>query len=157
MFNESEIIENLNTYYEYKQQYPEDKYIHYLRSLNLKELSESVLEEQFKNKNSDDSRLAKPLLFKYKARNANGELVTSTIEALSRVDVHSFLEAEGYEVYEITAVKANLNMHTYRMKKNRLIFYLSQLSAYLKSGIALADAVKILDDQAKNTNEKSGK
>ncbi len=118
------------------------------------EARKSVLEEQFKNKNSDDSRLAKPLLFKYKARNANGELVTSTIEALSRVDVHSFLEAEGYEVYEITAVKANLNMHTYRMKKNRLIFYLSQLSAYLKSGIALADAVKILDDQAKNTNEK---
>lgn len=118
------------------------------------EARKSVLEEQFKNKNSDDSRLAKPLLFKYKARNANGELVTSTIEALSRVDVHSFLEAEGYEVYEITAVKANLNMHTYKMKKNRLIFYLSQLSAYLKSGIALADAVKILDDQAKNTNEK---
>lgn len=118
------------------------------------EARKSVLEEQFRNKNSDDSRLAKPLLFKYKARNANGELVTSTIEALSRVDVHSFLEAEGYEVYEITAVKANLKMHTYRMKKNRLIFYLSQLSAYLKSGIALADAVKILDDQAKNTNEK---
>ena len=46
MFNESEIIENLNTYYEYKQQYPEDKYIYYLRSLNLKELSQSVLEEQ---------------------------------------------------------------------------------------------------------------
>ena len=40
------------------------------------------------------------------------------------------------------------------MKKSRLIFYLSQLSAYLKSGIALSDAVKILDEQAKKTNEK---
>lgn len=62
------------------------------------------------------------------ARNTNGELEKSTIEALSRVDVHSFLEAEGYEVYEITAakVKKGLNITSYKMKRNRLIFYLSQ-------------------------------
>ena len=93
-------------------------------------------------------------MFEYTARNVNGELEKSTIEALSRVDVYSFLEAEGYEVYEITAAKAKMNIRTYHMKRARLIFYLSQLSAYLKSGIALADAVKILDDQAKNVNEK---
>lgn len=114
----------------------------------------SVLDEQFKDKEKQTSRFAKPLLFEYTARNPEGEIEKSTIEALSRVDVHSFLEAEGYEVYDITAAKARPNLKTYRMKRSRLIFYLSQLSAYLKSGIALADAVKILDDQAKKVNEK---
>lgn len=118
------------------------------------EAQKTVLEEQFKGKNGETTRFAKPLLFDYTARNSKGELEKGQIEALSRVDVNSFLQAEGYEVYEITAAKANLNILSYKMKRNRLIFYLSQLSAYLKSGIALADAVKILDDQAKNMNEK---
>ena len=118
------------------------------------EAKKAVLDEQFKDKDAKNSRFANALTFDYTARNANGVLEKGTIEALSRVDVHSFLEAEGYEVYEIIPAKANIKFITYRMKRNRLIFYLSQLSAYLKSGIALADAVKILDDQAKSVNEK---
>lgn len=97
------------------------------------------------------------MLFNYIAKNPAGEIEKSSIEALSRVDVHSFLLAEGYEVYEITAAKTSGGITiggSYRLKKSRLIFYLSQLSAYLKSGIALAAAVKILDDQAKNVKEK---
>ena len=100
------------------------------------EAQKTVLEEQFKGKNGETTRFAKPLLFDYTARNSKGELEKGQIEALSRVDVNSFLQAEGYEVYEITAAKANLNILSYKMKRNRLIFYLSQLSAYLKSGIA---------------------
>lgn len=118
------------------------------------EAKKSVLNEQFKDKKGETVRLSRPLLFEYTARNPKGELEKSTIEALSRVDVHSFLLAEGYEVYDIKAAKPSPNLFTYKIKRNRLIFYLSQLSAYLKSGIALAEAVKILDDQAKNINEK---
>ena len=71
------------------------------------------------------------------------------------MDVHSFLLAEGYEVYEIIPAKvSSINLGSYKFKKSKLIFYLTQLSAYLKSGIALADAVKILDNQAKNVKEK---
>ncbi len=118
------------------------------------EAKKSVLNEQFSDKNNQAARLSHPLVFDYMARNPKGELEKGKIEALSRVDVHSFLLAEGYEVYDITAAKAKRNIITYKMKKNRLIFYLSQLSAYLKSGIALADAVKILDEQSKKVNEK---
>ena len=118
------------------------------------EAKKSVLEEQFKDKKNQTSRFIKPLLFEYLARNPQGELERSTIEALSRVDVHSFLEAEGYQVYDITIAKAKFNLKTYRMKRSRLIFYISQLSAYLKSGISLAESVKILEDQAKIKNEK---
>lgn len=116
----------------------------------------TVLDEQIKDKSSAASRFQKPLLFEYIARNGNGELEKSTIEALSRVDVHSFLLAEGYEVYDITIAKSagNIQIGSYKLNKSKLVFYLSQLSAYLKSGIALADAVKLLDNQAKNVNEK---
>lgn len=118
------------------------------------EAKKNVLNEQFSDKNNQAARLSHPLVFDYMARNLKGELERGKIEALSRVDVHSFLLAEGYEVYDITAAKAKRNIITYKMKKNRLIFYLSQLSAYLKSGIALAEAVKILDEQSKKVNEK---
>lgn len=120
------------------------------------EAKKAVLDEQFKDKDSKTaSRLAKPILFQYIARNSKGELEKSAIEALSRVDVHSFLLAEGYEVYEITAAKPKRDIITYKMKKSKLIFYLSQLSAYLKSGIALAEAVKILEEQTKKGNDKN--
>lgn len=115
-----------------------------------------VLSAQFKDKDASTTRLEKPLIFNYYARNADGQLEKSSIEALSRMDVYSFLLAEGYTVYEITASKSNnsLNLTSFRFKRSRLIFYLSQLSAYLKSGIALADAVKILVDQSSKVNEK---
>ncbi len=138
-----------------------DKLNHFYKKLTYNkneelelEAKKSVLDEQFKDKSKQTSRFTKPLLFEYVAKAPNGEIEKSTIEALSRVDVHSFLEAEGYKVYDIKAAKARSSIITYRMKRSKLIFYLSQLSAYLKSGIALADSVKILEDQAKNRNEK---
>ncbi len=119
------------------------------------EAKKTVLDEQFKDKKNAANRMDKALVFDYIARNPKGQLEKSSIEALSRVDVHSFLEAEGYEVYDITIAKSsNVNLIAFKMKKSKLIFYLSQLSAYLKSGIALAEAVKIIENQAKNTNEK---
>lgn len=119
------------------------------------EAKKHVLDEQFKDKSSRVARFEKPLLFSYIAKNPKGEIEKSNIEALSSVDVHSFLLAEGYEVYEIIPAKmSKISLGTYKLKRNRLIFYLTQLSAYLKSGIALADSVKILDEQAKSVKEK---
>lgn len=122
------------------------------------EAKKTVLDEQFKTDKNDQSRFDKSLLFNYIAKNKNGEIEKGSIEALSRVDVHSFLLAEGYEVYDITAAKQSnfefLSLN-HELKKNKLIFYLSQLSAYLKSGISLASAVKILSEQAKKRKEKN--
>lgn len=117
----------------------------------------AVLDEQFKDKKSNTARFEKPLIFNYIAKNSKGEIEQSSIEALSRVDVHSFLLAEGYEVYEITPAKTvhSVSLIKFKFKRSRLIFYLTQLSAYLKAGIALADAVRILSDQSKNKNEKN--
>lgn len=116
----------------------------------------AVLEEQFKDDKNNLARLKTPILFKYKAKTPDGKIVTGTMDALSRVDIHSFLTQEGYEVYEIYAVKnsSNINIMSFKFKISKLIFCLSQLSAYLKAGIALADAVKLIENQTKSMKEK---
>lgn len=116
----------------------------------------AVLEEQFKDDKNNLARLKNPILFKYKAKAPDGKIVTGTMDALSRVDIHSFLTQEGYEVYEIYAVKnsSNINIVSFKFKISKLIFCLSQLSAYLKAGIALADAVKLIENQTKSMKEK---
>lgn len=121
------------------------------------EAKKEVLEEMFRDKTVNNGRLNEAIIFNYLARNPKGEIEKSSIEALSRVDVHSFLIAEGYEVYEIVPANSVMttNISSYKLKTSRLIFYLSQLSAYLKSGISLADSVKILINQTKNKNEKN--
>ncbi|MEG2620944.1 MAG: type II secretion system F family protein [Bacilli bacterium] len=118
------------------------------------EVKKDILLQQFDKQ--ETSRFEKPLLFEYFAKRPDGILEKNKIEALSRVDVQSFLMTEGYEVYEIFPAKntINIGIGQFRLKKNKLIFYLTQLSAYLKSGIALAEAVKILEGQAKVMNEK---
>lgn len=117
---------------------------------------QTVLKEGFHEQIKKDPNL-KPMMFTYVARNKNGELEKSEIEALTRIDVQSFLENEGYEIYDISPTNTFLNSTTgsKKMKKARLIFYLSQLSAYIKSGIVLADGVKILCDQAQKKSEKA--
>ena len=118
------------------------------------EAKKQVLTEQLKS-NTEAARFETPMVFDYLARNSKGELEKSSIEANSRVDVYSFLIAEGYDVYEIHAAKPkSISIGAFKFSKSKLVFYLSQLSAYLKSGIALADAVKLLEQQCKNVNEK---
>ena len=41
------------------------------------------------------------------------------------------------------------------MKKSLLVFYLTQLSTYLKAGIPIVDAIKILSNQSKKQSEKT--
>ena len=120
------------------------------------EAKKMVLNEQFSDKTKQTARFSSPIIFDYFAKNPKGEYEKSSIEALSRVDVYSFLTEEGYEVYDITAAKSNFlkNAGNYKIKKDKLIFYLSQLSAYLKSGIVLADGVKLLEEQSKKIDEK---
>lgn len=80
--------------------------------------------------------------------------------ALSKLDTHSYLLDEGYEVYEIKTSKwidlihGESFFHKTRMKNKDLIFWLAQLSTYIKSGVTLTDSVKILALQNKNRRYK---
>lgn len=100
------------------------------------------------------------IIFKYTAKSPSGVIEKGKFQGYSKLDVHSYLLAEGYEVYEITAQSKATVLNTdiglnRAMKKSTLIFYLTQLSTYLKAGIPIVDAIKLLTGQAKSRTEKT--
>lgn len=105
-------------------------------------------------------RSKEPVTFIYKARNPEGKIVTDTISGFSKVDVNAFLVNEGYEVFYIktsSTVKflfGSSTMFKPTMSVKDLIFWLTQLSTYLKAGITLSEAVKILAKQMGKKNRK---
>lgn len=108
----------------------------------------------------DAKRSTEKMIFKYIAKNPEGKIEKGKFQGYSKLDVHSYLLSEGYEVYEIKLVaKANLfntDIGLNRpMKKSLLVFYLTQLSTYLKAGIPIVESIKILTNQAKSDVEKT--
>lgn len=104
----------------------------------------------------DAKKSDKKLMYEYEGRNAEGKIVKGYFEAYSKVEVHSFLLSEGFEVYSIKTNKliqllhSNAGGSTGKMKTKDLIFFLTQLSTYIKAGIPLVESLKILTKQFKN-------
>ena len=90
-------------------------------------------------------------MYKYVAKNGEtGKVETGMFAAFSKLDVHSFLLAEGYEVYEITPQKnisKTFTLFNAKFTASELDFFLTQLSTFLKSGITLVESIKILSKQ----------
>ena len=108
----------------------------------------------------DAERSEKKQTYQYLARNSNGKLVKGYFSAFSKLDTHSYLLDEGYEVYEIKTnwwinfLHGESKYFQKNMRSKDLIFWLTQLSTYIKSGIPLTDAVKILAQQDKKKRHK---
>lgn len=96
--------------------------------------------------------------YKYKARDKDGKITTSTLSAFSKLEVHSFLESQGLDVLEIKeskyGSKVSLMVTDRQMSTKNLTFFLTQLSTYIKAGIPLIDSVQILSNQAKTRSLK---
>lgn len=94
--------------------------------------------------------------YQYLVRNKEGKLIKGYFMALSKLDTHSYLLDEGFEVYEIKTnawidfIHGDSFFGKKRMRTKDLIFWLAQLSTYIKSGVTLTEAVKILAKQNKN-------
>lgn len=105
----------------------------------------------------DTKRSDIKLIYEYEAKTPEGKFVKGHFEAFSKVEVHSFLLSEGYEVYKIhtnrwIALKyARTASNKKKFKNKDLIFFLTQLSTYLKAGITLSEALKILARQFSST------
>lgn len=105
----------------------------------------------------DTKRSDIKLIYEYEAKSPEGKFVKGHFEAFSKVEVHSFLLSEGYEVYKIhtnrwIALKyAHTASNKRKFKNKDLIFFLTQLSTYLKAGITLSEALKILARQFSST------
>lgn len=94
--------------------------------------------------------------WKYVARNADGKVVTGYFSAFSKMDVYSYLTDEKMIVYSIETSKeinfthGKSSFFTTKIKNKDLVFWLTQLSTYIKAGIPLTDAVRVLTKQNKN-------
>ena len=125
----------------------------YKNAQNKKDRQRQVLLINF---DGDDAvKSEQKQVYQYVGKNADGKVVTDYFPAYSRVEVHSFLLSEGFEVYSIKTSKfinifhkssANVNK---KFKTKDLIFFLTQLSTYIKAGIPLVESLKILSRQFK--------
>lgn len=97
--------------------------------------------------------------YKYIAYDKAGKQVKGYFDAFRKVDVESFLTSQGLKIAEITPTKISklggFLTFSNEMNYKDLNFLLTQLSTYIKSGIPLADSIKILENQTKNKNKKA--
>jgi len=100
-------------------------------------------------------------VYYFKVRDKSGKIIKGTMNGLSKLDINAFLVNEGYTVYSIkTSPMINFlfkesSFGSPKMSTKELIFWLTQLSTYLKAGITLNDSVKILAKQMATKKSKA--
>ena len=96
--------------------------------------------------------------YKYICYDKNGKQVKGSFDAFRKMDVESFLISQGYKILEIkeSNISKAGSFLTFQneMRYKDLIFFLTQLSTYIKSGIPLTDSIAILENQTKNKRNK---
>ena len=118
---------------------------------NKRDINRQALLINFEGEDAEKSDVK--LVYQYTAKNKDGKIVTDYFEAFSKVEVHSFLLSEGFEVYNIKTNSWIQFLHKssagskVRIKNKDLIFFLTQLSTYIKAGIPLVESLKILARQ----------
>lgn len=101
----------------------------------------------------DGVKTAQKQVYKYYVKDKKGKYITGYFPAFSRMDVYSYLNDEGYVIYEISTDKQTAFLHggmlssKSKMKTKDLVFWLTQLCTYLKAGIPLTDSVRVLAQQ----------
>ena len=108
-----------------------------------------------------DNKISKENLFtfNYTVKDTSGKQIKGSIDAKTITEVEAFLTNEGYEVVKVEPQKKNtLNMDITlfgnKLKSGELSFVLTQISTYLKAGIPLVDAVRILTRQTEKPTKR---
>ena len=99
----------------------------------------------------EEEENARPMIkYRYVVINAMGKKENGTFEAESEAEVRNFLASQDYEIVSVKVRPAyDIDINDYaKIKVSDLSFALTQLSTYIKSGIPLVDAVKILAKQS---------
>ncbi len=102
-------------------------------------------------------------VYYYKVQDENGKILKGTMNGLSKLDINAYLVNEGYKVYSIKTSpmidflfkESSFGIGNTQMKTKELVFWLTQLSTYLKAGIILNDAIKILSKQMSTNKNKA--
>ena len=123
----------------------------------IKELffEEDVVADNFKTASGRLERAEKEsglkkVPFKYKFKQKNGKVSTGSFDAYNIEQAKNYLTNEGYNLISVEPIKnSSLNITlTSPIKTGELSFALTQISTYLKAGISLIDAFRILAKQA---------
>ena len=96
--------------------------------------------------------------FKYRAYDKDGKTIKGYFDAYRRIDVESFLTNQGYKIIDIKETKISKTSSFLKfereMRYKDLVFFLTQLSTYIKSGIPLTESIIMLENQAQSKNKK---
>lgn len=107
------------------------------------------------------TRSKEPHVYLYKVKDADGRIITGTMNGLSKLDINAYLLNEGYEVYSIKTSKwidfvfKDSSFMGKTMSTKDLIFWLTQLSTYIKAGLTLNESIKVLTTQMKGNKSRT--
>lgn len=136
------------------------KNFHY--SLKTMQRMNDMKEKLEKELKVSESRSKEQILFYYKAMNPDGEIVSGTMRGYAKNDIYNYLLNKGFIVYTIQSGKKidflygdqSISLFQSTMSVNDLLFWLTQLSTYLKSGITLPESMEILSKQMGKKNKR---
>jgi type IV pilus assembly protein PilC len=99
------------------------------------------------------------MIFTYKAKSQNGEIVEDVLEAENRFDASRELRSRNLTPISITEKKTDVlasfdftQKIFSRVKTSHLILFSKNLSGMLKAGLSLSRALSVLQKQTKNPN-----
>ena len=107
------------------------------------------------------TRTREPHVYYYKVRDSKGKIITGTMNGLSKLDINAYLLNEGYDVYVIKTSSfidfayKDSSFLGKKMSTKDLIFWLTQLSTYIKAGLTLNESIKILTTQMKGNKSRT--
>ena len=157
-----EMSENLINYRKVKnlKKKKEKKYTYSARTLKKLEEEKKLFLEDLQK--SGATRLSKPVIYYFKVRDKDGKITTGTINGLSKLDVNAFLLNEEYDVYNIKtskwinfAYQESSFIGASKMDSKELMFFLTQLSTYIKAGLTLTNSMQILSKQMSKNKAKA--
>lgn len=125
---------------------------------NRLDMNRKALLIEFEGKEAERSDVK--VMYEYVVKDQDGKIIKGHADGYSKVEIHSYLLSEGYEVYSIRtnkliqALYGSTGSNKVKIKTKDLIFFVTQLSTYLKSGITLIESLKILSRQYKKKSYK---
>lgn len=106
-------------------------------------------------------RKVKKEYYTYYGTDQNGHKIKGMMSATNKITLHNFLANEGINVYKVEKnsmanfLKKIGFEREHELSTKDLIFWLTQVSTYLKAGITLNDTIKLMTKQAsKDPNKK---
>lgn len=131
--------------------------------------SNKIFEQNVKGKTTSNIPVYNPEIedkvvktyYKYTGVDGGNNKVSGTISATSKITLQNFLASEGIRVDSIknatgTNILKKIGLSNDRpLSTKELIFWLTQVSTYLKAGLTINDTIRIMARQARKDKAKS--